>query len=94
MKDIHCKRALASFKASVWGEWAYLLVEDILARNVRGDVTSDRVSNSIRTVRVELSSRISLGLDISMGTWSKERDVRCSWMYHPRNRGSGHSKES
>jgi len=51
-----------------YGNNAYLLVEDILARNVRGDVTSDRVSNSIRTVGVELSSRVSLRLDISMGT--------------------------
>lgn len=45
---------------------AYLLVEDILAGNVRGDVTSDRVSNSIRTVGVKLSSRISLGLVVSV----------------------------
>ena len=66
MNDIHCKRASASFTASVWGKWAYLLVEDILAGNVRGDVTSDGVSNSIRTVGVKLSSRISLGLEVNI----------------------------
>ena len=45
---------------------AYLLVEDILTGDVRGDVTSDGVSNSIGTVRVKLSSGISLGLKVSI----------------------------
>jgi len=45
---------------------AYLLVEDILTGNVRGDVTSNRVSYSIGSVGVKLSSGISLGLEISI----------------------------
>lgn len=43
-----------------------LLVEDILTGDVRGDVTSDGVSDSIGTVGVKLSSGISLGLQVSM----------------------------
>jgi hypothetical protein len=43
-----------------------LLVEDILTRNIRSNVTTDRVSNSIRTMGVKLSSRVSLGLGISV----------------------------
>jgi hypothetical protein len=75
-------------------ETAYLLVKDILAGNVRGDITSDRVSNSIGTVGVELSSGISLGLEVNIDQATLYGNVRCSWMYHPRNRGSGRSKES
>jgi len=60
--------ASVSIFLSPYCDNAYLLVEDILARNIRGDVTSDGVSNSIRTVGVELSSRISLGLMVSIDT--------------------------
>jgi hypothetical protein len=58
---------LASFPFEYFDR-AYLLVEDILAGNVRGDVTSDGVSNSIRTVGVKLSSRISFGLVVRICT--------------------------
>jgi hypothetical protein len=44
----------------------YLLVKDVLAGNVRGDVTTDGVTDSIGTVGIELSSRVSLGLDVSV----------------------------
>jgi hypothetical protein len=46
-------------------EMTDLLVKDILAGNVRSDVTTDGVSDSIRSVGVKLSSRISLGLRVS-----------------------------
>lgn len=44
-----------------------LLVEDILARDIGSDVTTDGVSDGIRSVGVELSSGISLGLNGSAG---------------------------
>lgn len=54
-----------------------LLIEDILTGDVRGDVTSDRVSDSIGTPGVKLSSGISLGLRVSASSlvWAKGRTM-------------------
>ena len=42
-----------------------LLVEDVFTRDIGSDVTTDGVSDGIRSVGVKLSSRISLGLGLS-----------------------------
>jgi len=92
MNDIHWGSERVFFSKGY--EDTDLLVEDILARDIRGDVTSDGVSNSIGTVGVKLSSGISFRLQVSTSIHDMAVYVQCSWRYHPRNRGSGRSKGS
>lgn len=51
-----------------------LLVEDILSRDVRSDIASDRVSNVLGSVRVELTTRVTVG-DVDLGSVPKTVDL-------------------
>lgn len=51
-----------------------LLVEDILSRDVRSDIASDRVSNVLGSVRVELTTGITVR-DVDLGSVPESVDL-------------------
>ena len=51
-----------------------LFVKDVLARDVRGDVSTDGVSDVLGSVRVELTTRVTVG-DVDLGSVPKTVDL-------------------
>jgi hypothetical protein len=54
-----------------------LFVKDVFTRNVRGDVSTDRVSNVLGTVRVELTTSVTVR-DVDLGSVPESVDLDVS----------------